>query len=208
MSLIGRFYARNVFPCLCDLALRRREVVEQRSDVLAAASGRILEIGLGTGLNLTCYPAAVTALTALEPNGGMRGRALKRSRATAVDVDWQAGSATSMPFDADSFDCVVSTWTLCSITPVREALAEVHRVLKPGGRLLFLEHGLSPAPKVQRRQRRIEWLSVRFADGCHLTRPIGALLAEQPFADLALTELDLRSLPSTHGHVYRGVATK
>src|SRR5205823_448510 len=110
--------------------------------------------------------------------------------------------------DADTFDCVVSTFTLCTIDDVHRALAEMFRVLKPGGRFLFLEHGLSSRPNVQKWQRRLNGLEMKLAGGCRLDRPIAALASTQPFASMQVVELDLPRVPPTHGHLYRGVAVK
>src|SRR5262249_91939 len=106
------------------------------------------------------------------------------------------------------FDCVVSTFTLCSIEEVDQALGEVYRVLKPGGRLLFLEHGLSPEPRVQKWQRRLNCLEMPLPDGCHLNRNITELVPAQPFSSVEVREFYLERTPRTHGYLYRGMATK
>ena len=113
-----------------------------------------------------------------------------------------------LPFSDGTFDCVVSTFTLCSIDDVQQALGEVHRVLKPGGRFLFLEHGLSPEVQVQKWQRRFNWLEMHLADGCRLDRNIPALMAALPFASLEVKEFYLEKTPRTHGYIYQGSATK
>jgi ubiquinone/menaquinone biosynthesis C-methylase UbiE len=109
---------------------------------------------------------------------------------------------------SDRFDCAVSTFTLCSIENVGQALREVYRVLKPGGRLLFLEHGFSPEPKVQKWQRWLNWLEMRLADGCHLDRNMKELVATQPFSSVEVVEFYLERTPRTHGYMFRGIATK
>ena len=202
------FYSRVIFPRLCDLLLNRPLVARHRRDLLAHASGEVLEIGFGTGLNLPHYPAHVRKIVTVDPNLGMQRLAQRRVRQTEIRVDQRVGSSESLPFADSSFDCVVSTFTLCSIDDVGRALGEAYRVLKPGGRFLFLEHGLSPEPSVQRWQRRLNWLEMRLADGCRLDRDIRALVAAQPFASLTIDEFYLEKTPKTHGRIYRGIARK
>ena len=113
-----------------------------------------------------------------------------------------------LPFEDGGFDCVVSTFTLCSIDNVDQAIDEIHRVLKPAGRFLFLEHGLSPEPWVQRWQRRLNWLERRLADGCRLDRNIRELVTARPFAKVEIDEFYLPSIPWTHGYLYRGLANE
>ena len=114
----------------------------------------------------------------------------------------------NLPFEDGAFDCVVSTFTLCSIEQVDQAMPEVYRVLKPGGKLLLLEHGLSPEPKVQRWQRHLNRLQMRLAGGCHLDRDMRALVATQPFASVQMDEFYIEKTPRTHGYIYRGMTTK
>jgi ubiquinone/menaquinone biosynthesis C-methylase UbiE len=121
-----------------------------RSEALADVGGEVLEIGFGTGLNLGHYPEHVRRITTVDPNPGMGTLARRRVAESGIEVDRRVLSGEELPFEHESFDCVVSTWTLCSIPEVGRALAEVHRVLRPGGRFIFLEHGLSQAPRVQK----------------------------------------------------------
>jgi ubiquinone/menaquinone biosynthesis C-methylase UbiE len=176
--------------------------------VLAGAYGDVLEIGFGTGLNLPYYPREVHRLTAVDPNPGMHRLAQKRIKQRGIEVDQQVVSGERLPFENNRFDSVISTFTLCSIEEVPQALREVYRVLKSGGMFLFLEHGLSPEPSVQKWQRRLNWLQVRLANGCHLDRDMKALVAAQPFASVEVEEFYLERTPKTHGYLYRGVATK
>ena len=202
------FYSRVIFPWLCEFGLNRPLVAAQRKDLLAGAQGEILEIGIGTGLNLPCYPAHVRKITAIDPNPGMQRRAQRRIDQAEIAVDKRLLGGESLPFDDASFDCVVSTFTLCSIAEVDRALAEFHRVLKPGGRFLLLEHGLSPDPAVQKWQRRLNGLERWIADNCHLDRDIRQLVARQPFQSIALEEFYLEQSPKTHGYLTKGVAVK
>jgi ubiquinone/menaquinone biosynthesis C-methylase UbiE len=167
-----------------------------------------VEIGFGTGLNLPYYPQRVGKLTTVDPNPGMHRLAQKRIKRMAIEVDQRLLSGERLPFEEGTFDCAVSTFTLCSIEGVGQAVAEIHRVLKPGGRFLFLEHGLSPEPRVQKWQRRLNWLQVRLANGCHLERNMKELVAAQPFSSVEVEEFYLERTPKTHGYMYRGTATK
>jgi ubiquinone/menaquinone biosynthesis C-methylase UbiE len=202
------FYSRVIFPRLCDFLLDNHTVADQRRQLLALARGDVLEIGFGTGLNLPHYPSHIRKLTAVDPNAGMRRRAQRRLTEAAIELDHHALSGEQLPFEDGRFDCVVSTFTLCSIEHVDNALSEVFRVLKPSGRFLFLEHGLSPDVKVQRWQRRLNWLQMRLGDGCHLDRPIDALVAAQPFSSLKSDKFYVDKTPKTHGYIYRGLAEK
>jgi ubiquinone/menaquinone biosynthesis C-methylase UbiE len=202
------FYSRTIFPCLCDLIMRQPILAKYRRDLLAGAGGNILEIGFGTGLNLPHYPEHVHKITTVDPNVGMHRKARKRIERTGIEVDQRVLDAARLPFDDSTFDSVVSTWTLCSIDNVNQALSEVYRVLKPGGRFLFLEHGLSPEPKVQKWQRRLNWLEMCLADGCRLDRNIKELVAAQPFASARVEEFYLEQSPKTHAYMYRGIASK
>ena len=202
------FYSQIIFPRLCDLSLGRPFVAKHRRELLAKASGKVLEIGFGTGLNLPYYPEHVHKIMAVDPNLGMHRLAQKRIKQAGIEVEQKALSGERLPFEDRTFDCVVSTFTLCSIEDVRQALSEAYRVLKPGGHFLFLEHGLSPEPNVQKWQRRLNWLEMRLADGCRLDRNIRELIAAQPFSSVAIEEFDLEKTPKTHGHLYRGIAIK
>jgi ubiquinone/menaquinone biosynthesis C-methylase UbiE len=202
------FFSRVVFPRLCDFLMNKSRLARHRRELLAGAYGDVLEIGFGTGLNLPYYPGGVHKLTAVDPNRGMYRLAQKRIRQSGIEVDQQVVSGERLPFADSRFDCAASTFTLCSIPDVAQALREVYRVLKSGGTFLFLEHGLSPEPRVQKWQRRLNWLQVRLANGCHLDRDMKALVAAQPFASVEIAEFYLERTPKTHGYLYRGVATK
>ena len=162
------FFSQVIVPRLCDSLLNKSLLARHRRGLLAGAHGDVLEIGFGTGLNLPYYPKRVYKLTAVDPNPGMHRLAQKRIKQTRIEVDQQILSGERLPFEDRRFDCAVSTFTLCSIEHVAQALREVYRVLKSGGRFLFLEHGLSSEPRVQKWQRRLNWLQVRLANGCHL----------------------------------------
>lgn len=201
-------YSRFIFPWLCDKTLGQPFVVRHRQELLNAAAGDILEIGFGTGLNLPHYAGQVRRITAVDPNPGMHRRAERRIAASQVAVEEHVGRTEQLPFGDATFDCVVSTFTLCSVENERRAMSEVYRVLRPRGRFLFLEHGLSPDPNVQRWQRRLNWLQRTFGDNCHLDRQINAIIAEQRFEKIETSEFYLEQTPRTHGYVYRGAAMK
>jgi ubiquinone/menaquinone biosynthesis C-methylase UbiE len=202
------FYAQVIVPLLCDFGLDRPFVARYRRELLAHASGTILEIGFGTGLNLPCYPPHVRKVTTVDPNVGMYRRARRRIKQAGIEVDRRVLGGERLPFEDATFDCAVSTFTLCSIGEVTQAMREVYRVLKAGGLFLFLEHGLSPELNVQKWQHRLNWLQVRLAGGCHLDRDMRALVTAQPFASVQIDEFYIEQTPKTHGYMYRGIATK
>ncbi|MEM1240289.1 MAG: class I SAM-dependent methyltransferase [Cyanobacteria bacterium P01_H01_bin.26] len=183
------------------------EMGQYRRSLLASVEGQVLEIGFGTGLNLPYYGDKVVALTAIDPNEGMAAIAAPRIQSAAMDITLKTASAEALPMPDASFDAVVCTWTLCSIPHISRALTEVYRVLKPGGKFFFIEHGLSCEPGVGRWQRRITPLQRRLADGCHLDRPMASLI-EAVFDQVDGDEFYATDLPKLMGYFYRGVATK
>ncbi|MEO0349017.1 MAG: class I SAM-dependent methyltransferase [Cyanobacteria bacterium P01_A01_bin.15] len=201
------FYSRLIFPRLLDLTMSGSEMGRYRQSLLASVEGQVLEIGFGTGLNLPYYGDGVATLTAIDPNEGMAAIAAPRIQTAAMDITLKTASAEALPMPDASFDAVVCTWTLCSIPNIQRALTEVYRVLKPGGKFFFIEHGLSCEPGVGRWQRRITPLQRRLADGCHLDRPMASLI-EAVFDQVDVDEFYATDLPKLMGYFYRGVATK
>jgi ubiquinone/menaquinone biosynthesis C-methylase UbiE len=179
-----------------------------RGEVLAEVDGEVLEIGFGTGLNLAHYPKHLGRIATADPNPGMSRLARRRIAASRIAVDHRASRGEDLPFEAGTFDCVVSTWTLCSIPEAGRALGEVYRVLRPGGRFIFLEHGLSDAPRVRKWQRRLNPIQRLVGDGCRLDMDVPAIVGSQPFAEIRFDRFELEGLPRTHGTMYRGVATR
>ena len=176
------FYDRHVLPRLIRCACGAGAIAKQRAKVVPQAQGRVLELGIGGGLNLAFYdPTRVTSLTGVDPSEGLRALAMAAPRAEGLKVEVLAGEAEHLPFDDHSFDTVVCTFTLCSVHTPAAVLAEARRVLKPGGRFVFCEHGLAPDPEVARWQRRLEPFWTPLAGGCHLTRPVGAAIAAAGF---------------------------
>jgi SAM-dependent methyltransferase len=198
-------WERFVVPRLIDYGCG--QLAELRVRALAPVHGDVLEIGFGTGLNLPHYPAAVRSVVGLDPLDGLRERVderIARARFPVERVIAAAGAA--LPFDAGRFDCVVTTWTLCSIPDPVPALADARRVLKPGGRLVFVEHGRSDDPRTARRQARLTPVWRRIAGGCRLDRPIDELVRKSGFA---LDHLDRFRVegPRILCEMYSGVAS-
>lgn len=178
----GNWYERNVLPWLIELACGMRSVGRQRMKVIPQAQGRVLEIGLGTGLNLPFYDTSrVSGIVGVEPSLRMHRLALKRSRAAGLPVEIVGIGAERLPLADHVFDTVVSTYTLCTIPDPVAALREVRRVLAPGGRLLFSEHGRAPDESVRKWQSRLQPVWMKFSGGCRLDRDIPAILKEAGF---------------------------
>jgi ubiquinone/menaquinone biosynthesis C-methylase UbiE len=175
------FYSDIILPRLCDLAMRNKQLVPFRERVIGAADGRVLEIGVGSGLNLPFYRPSVVELVALEPAPRLVDMARGASRATTIPITFLEASAEAIPLDAQCVDTVVTTWTLCSIPQAATALAEMRRVLRPGGKLLFVEHGRSPDASVRRWQDRLTPIWRSCCGGCHLNRPITAMIEQAGF---------------------------
>ncbi len=180
------FYRRVILPRLCDAAMRNRLIVPHRKRVVGEAEGRVLEIGAGSGLNFTFYSPRTTEVVALEPDPALVDMARSKAQAATTPIRFAEASAEAIPLEDRSVDTVVSTWTLCTIPHAHRALEEARRVLKPGGRLLFVEHGLAPTADVQRWQHRLTPVWRRIAGGCHLDRPIDSLIRGAGFAIDAL----------------------
>jgi ubiquinone/menaquinone biosynthesis C-methylase UbiE len=202
------FYSRVIFPRLCDWIMSAPEMARLRSEVLADVGGEVLEIGFGTGLNLAHYPSAVRRITTVDPNPGMNTLARQRIADSSIVVVQRDSGGEELSFEDRSFDCVVSTWTLCSIPEVGRAIGEVYRVLRPGGRFVFLEHGLGIEPKIRRWQRRLNPIQRFLGDGCRLDLDVPAIVGSQPFNDVRVERFEMERVPRTHGTMYRGVATK
>jgi ubiquinone/menaquinone biosynthesis C-methylase UbiE len=197
---MASFYERHILPHVISCACGVRPISRQREKVVPGAAGRVLELGIGGGLNLAFYdPGHVTSVTGVDPSEGLRAKALAAPRPDGLAVEILDGAAEQLPFDAASFDTIVCTYTLCSVASPASALAEARRVLKPGGRFLFSEHGLSPDADVQRWQRRLEPVWKRLAGGCHLTRPVGGAIRDAGFAIETLQTMYLPGAPRPMG---------
>lgn len=174
-------YRKLVVPRLTDLAMRNEHLGPYRARVIGAAEGRVLEIGVGSGLNLARYPPVIRELVALEPDPKLIGMARQKSTEREHPLTFLKASAERIPLEDHTVDTIVSTWTMCTIPDIRRALEEMRRVLKPNGRLLFVEHGLAPEPRVQKWQNRLDPIWTRVGGGCHLNRPIETLLTGAGF---------------------------
>jgi ubiquinone/menaquinone biosynthesis C-methylase UbiE len=201
------FYERRILPRLIDFGMRRKPLGKLREQLVGRARGRVLEIGIGSGRNLPFYRRDLEILLGLDPSGELLQMARRHATWVHFPVELSEGSAEDIPLDDRAVDHVVMTWTLCSVADPAKALAEVRRVLRPGGSLLFIEHGRSPDPRLQRWQERLTPLWRRLAGGCHLDRPIEALIQA---AGLRLAELETGHLvrgPRIATYHYRGRAT-
>jgi len=179
---MASLYERFILPKLLTCACSSPPMMKQRTKVVPAAEGRVLELGIGMGLNLRFYdPQKVTEVLGVDPSPELRAIAEGAEHDPALKVRVENGSAEALPFEDKSFDSVVCTFTLCSVCTPAAALSEARRVLKPGGRFLFCEHGLAPDPGVARWQRRIEPIWKRIAGGCHLTRPVTSAIKAAGF---------------------------
>ncbi len=198
-------YQDRVLPRITNAVMNRRDLLPIRDRVCAGLDGEVLEIGFGSGLNVPHYPPAVTRVRAVDPATLGRRLAAGRVAAGAVPVEYIGLDGQALPLEPASVDHVVSTWTLCTIPDVERALGEVRRVLRPGGSLHFVEHGLSPDARVARWQDRLTPLQRRLAGGCHLNRPIDRLLAD---SGLELTGLETYYLegPKSMGYTFEGRA--
>jgi SAM-dependent methyltransferase len=199
------WWSAHVVPRLVDRTLQNAEVDGFRARVCAGLHGRVVEVGFGSGPNLARFPPAVTSLAAVEPSDVAWRAASARVDASPVDVRRAGLDGARLALGDSSLDTALSTFTLCTIPDVEAALAEIHRVLRPGGRLAFLEHGLSPDPDVARWQHRLDPWQGRVFAGCHLDRPIAALVADAGFRVADLSTFYATG-PRPWGYVYLGWA--
>lgn len=200
-------YQDQILPRVIDTVMNRREFARIRSRVCAGLDGDVLEVGFGSGLNVPYYPSAVARVRVVDPATVGRRLAARRVAASHVPVEYIGLDGQSLQVEPGSVDHVLMTWTLCTIPDVQRALAEVHRVLRPGGSLHFVEHGLSPDPRVARWQDWLTPLQRRLAGGCHLNRPIGQLVADSGL-ELAQMENYYVTGPKPFGYMFEGVALR
>jgi ubiquinone/menaquinone biosynthesis C-methylase UbiE len=175
------FYQDRIVPHLIQMAMRQESLAVYRHRLLSAAEGHVLEIGVGSGLNVPHYGGSVADVIGLDLSPKLLSMAEKTIRGVSLPVELLRGSAEAIPLPDESVDTLVTTWTLCSIADVARALSEMHRVLKVNGRLLFVEHGRAPDANVRRWQDRLTPLWRRIAGGCHLNRAIGPLIKDAGF---------------------------
>lgn len=206
---VRTWYEAKVMPRLITCACSQGQVMKRRAAVVPLARGDVFELGCGGGINHAFYDtAAITSYAGIDPHEGL----LAGARAAARDKGWAAdlrqGRGEAIPFDDASFDCVVCTFTLCSVEEPAQVMREMHRILRPGGAALFLEHGRAPDAGVQRWQERIEPGWKRLAGGCHLTRPVTAALRGAGFAVEPLGEGYTPKAPRFAGWMEWGMARK
>jgi ubiquinone/menaquinone biosynthesis C-methylase UbiE len=201
------FYHNQIVPILTDLAMRQRNLAAYRSRVVPAADGRVLEIGVGSGLNLPFYSPNVRHLIGLDPSPKLLSMARRNSSPNFTPIELVEGSAEAIPLETGSVDTVVTTWTLCSIPNAGRALREMYRVLKPSGRLLFVEHGRAPQPNVCWWQDRLTPIWKRLGGGCHLNRAIKVLIEDAGFRFERLDTGYMRG-PKPMSFMYEGSARR
>jgi ubiquinone/menaquinone biosynthesis C-methylase UbiE len=197
----------RIKPWAQDLAMRFMD--DLRPDAVVGARGDVLEIGFGTGLNLRHYPSKVRSVWGIDPMAteGVGPVELRIAQAPFPVERSSLRADDQLPFDAGRFDCVVTTWTLCSIPDARAALAEMHRVLKPGGLYLFIEHGRSRTESTIRWQDRLNPTWSKLTDGCNINRPVDELVERSGFELSSLDEFKGKG-PRLISHLYRGIAKR
>ena len=199
-------YERRILPGLIDLAMRQKQLGRLRETLVGEARGRVLDLGIGSGLNLPFYRRDLDLVIGIDPSPGLLARARKHTAWTHFPVRLHEARAEDLPLESGSIDTVVMTWTLCSIAEPARALGEIRRVLRAGGSLLFIEHGRAERDPVSRWQDRITPLWRRLAGGCHLNRPIDRLIAQAGFVFDRLETGYLVAGPKTMTYHYRGRA--
>ncbi len=202
------FYEKHFLPWLIHLGMKNKEVTRYRKRVIPVARGRVLEVGIGSGLNLPFYSADVEAVYGLDPSEQLLALARKAARKAPFDIEFVPRSAEEIPFDDETFDSVVVTWSLCSIADAPKALGEMRRVLRPDGELIFIEHGLSPEPRVEAWQNRLTPLWSRCAGGCNLNRRIDVLIRAAGFRITRLETGYLLKGPRPLTYHYQGRARR
>ena len=201
------FYSDQILPRATDVIMAAKQLGPIRARVAAELDGEVLEVGFGSGLNIAHYPSAVHRVRAVDPATLGRKLAAKRLATSPTPVEFAGLDGQHLPVDSQSVDHVLATWTLCSIPQPERALAEIYRVLRPGGRFHFAEHGRSPDPKVARWQDRLTPIQRRLAGGCHLNRPIQALIEASGLELAKIATYHLQG-PKAFGYMYEGVAAK
>ena len=202
------FYSDVVIPFFYDKSMDKPYIKEGRKNILKNVSGEVLEIGFGTGLNIPHYPPSVTKLTIIDKNPGMNKQAQERISASKIKVDNKVLNGEELPFEDESFDSVVSTFTLCSIQNIDKSLKEIHRVLNIDGKFFFQEHGLANEPKIKNWQNRLNPFQKVWVDGCNLNRDIKSLIENNGFSITEFKNYFLEKGLKTHTFMYEGIACK
>jgi ubiquinone/menaquinone biosynthesis C-methylase UbiE len=199
------FYQRRILPHLVHQSMRQTTFAAYRKRIVPAAEGRVLEIGVGSGLNLPFYSEQATHMIGLDPSAPLLSMAGKAADRIGRRIELLEASAEEIPLDSRTIDTVVITWTLCSVPDVTGALREIRRILRADGRLLFIEHGRSPDADVRRWQDRLTPLWKRVAGGCHLNRPVPELVTQAGF-DIERIETGYMKGPKAMTFMYEGRA--
>jgi ubiquinone/menaquinone biosynthesis C-methylase UbiE len=200
-------YSDQILPRATDVIMAAKQLDPIRARAAAGLDGEVLEVGFGSGLNIAYYPPAVHRVRAVDPATLGRKLAARRLATSPAPVEFAGLDGQHLPVDSDSVDHVLTTWTLCSIPQPERALAEIYRVLRPGGSFHFAEHGRSPDPKVAHWQDRLTPIQRRLAGGCHLNRPIQTLIEASGLELAKISNYHLQG-PRAFGYMYEGVAAK
>lgn len=202
------FYENHILPTFIELACSAKPIEQQREKVVPAAEGRVLELGIGSGLNLQHYdPDKVTEVVGIDPSRGLGKKAVRRASKLPFPVRHMQIAGEEIPVDDADFDTVVVTYTMCTIPDAVAAMEKTRHVLKPGGKLLFCEHGRAPDANVRKWQDRLDPIWKIIAGGCHLNRDIPAILTNSGFTIQSLDTMYLPKTPRFGGFNYWGMAT-
>jgi ubiquinone/menaquinone biosynthesis C-methylase UbiE len=199
------FYQERIIPWLIHLSMRQRMLAPYRDRVVSSARGRVFEVGIGSGLNLPFYASTATEIIGLEPSPKLLEMANKAARKTPIPLRLVEGTAEAIPIEDHNVDAVVTTWTMCSIAEIQTALQEMRRVLRPGGRLFFVEHGRATEPRVRWWQDRLTPAWKHLSGGCHLNRAIDELVENAGFRIERLDQGYMRG-PKPMTFMYEGSA--
>jgi SAM-dependent methyltransferase len=201
------FYQHRILPSLLNFVMRQKPLQPFRERVIGRATGDVVELGIGSGLNLPLYGGGVRSVVGIEPSPELLAMAARQIDRAIVPVELLQASAEALPLETGSVDTVVTTWALCTIPDAGKALQEARRVLRPGGVLLFVEHGRAPEANIARWQDRLDPLWSPVAGGCHLNRQIDALITAAGFQIDSMRH-DRMPGPRTHNYLYEGLARK
>lgn len=202
------FYSNVIIPFFYDYSMDSKKINEGRKSILSKITEEeILEIGFGTGINLKFYPPNIKKIIGVDANGGMLQQAHKKINGK-IEIELIHQSSESLPFPDNSISAVASTYTLCSIKEINAALKEIYRVLKPGGKYYFLEHGLADNPKTQKWQHRLNSIQNIWADGCNLNRDMKSLITKAGLEIIDLKNYYMKRDPKIVGYMYEGIAVK
>jgi ubiquinone/menaquinone biosynthesis C-methylase UbiE len=203
------FYSNVIIPFFYDLSMDSPKINEGRKSLLSKISeAEIVEIGIGTGVNIKFYPGNVKKIIGLDSNKGMLKQLRKKSIRGGIKTEWLHQGSESLPFPDNSVCAVVSTYALCSIKNITSTLEEIFRILRPGGRYYFLEHGLADNPKIQKWQHRLNPIQNIWADGCNLNRNMEFLIANAGLKIIELKNYYMKRDPKIVGYMYEGIAVK